>query len=125
LPLPVLIRAAPAILSATGLSRALRLLALLDDMEKHHPMERRHAYLFFLGVRRSLHGHGIGSRLLKVATDRLDAEGLPAYLETQTERNLGLYRRHGFEVISKHKPRPDSPPLWSMWREPQAVDDVP
>ena len=89
-------------------------------MDKHHPMGRPHAYLWFLGVTHAAQGHGVGSRLLKVATDRLDANGRPAYLETQTERNLALYRRHGFEVISEHRPRPDGPMLWSMWREPGA-----
>jgi ribosomal protein S18 acetylase RimI-like enzyme len=89
-------------------------------MDRHHPLDRPHAYLWFLGVSRPLQGYGIGSRLLKLATDRLDAQRLPAYLETQTERNLALYRRHGFEVTSEHKPRPDAPPLWSMWREPLA-----
>jgi ribosomal protein S18 acetylase RimI-like enzyme len=70
-------------------------------------------------VRRSAQGHGVGSRLLKVGTDRLDAAGQPAYLETQKERNVAFYRRNGFEVISEHRARPDAPPLWSMWREPQ------
>jgi ribosomal protein S18 acetylase RimI-like enzyme len=119
-PLPMLIRAAPTILAATGLARVLRLLALMEDMDKHHPMDRPHAYLWFLGVARAAQGRGIGSRLLKVASDRLDAQRMPAYLETQTERNVALYNRHGFEVISEHRPRPDAPRLWSMWREPQA-----
>jgi ribosomal protein S18 acetylase RimI-like enzyme len=88
-------------------------------MDKHHPMKRRHAYLWFLGVRPEAQGRGVGSRLLKVATDRLDAAAEPAYLETQTERNVGLYRRHGFEVISEHRARPDAPMMWSMWRDPQ------
>jgi len=125
-PLPLLtqIRLAPVMLGATGLSRISRLQAVLDDMDRHHPMDRPHAYLWFLGVSRPLQGHGIGSRLLKVATDRLDTQGLPAYLETQTERNLALYRRHGFEVTSEHKPRPDAPPLWSMWREPLGEHSV-
>ncbi len=81
-------------------------------------MNRPHAYLMFLGVSRAAQGHGVGSRLLKVGTDRCDAAGLPAYLETQTERAIALYRRHGFEVTSENRPRPDAPPLWSMWREP-------
>jgi len=125
-PMPLLtqIRLAPVMLGATGLSRINRLQAVLDDMDRHHPLDRPHAYLWFLGVSRPLQGRGIGSRLLKVATDRLDAQGLPAYLETQTERNLGLYRRHGFEVTSEHKPRPDAPPLWSMWREPLGEHSV-
>jgi ribosomal protein S18 acetylase RimI-like enzyme len=118
-PLPMLIRSAPTMLYATGLGRALRLLALMEDMDKHHPMDRPHAYLWFLGVARAAQGRGIGSRLLKAATERLDAQSLPAYLETQTERNIALYSRHGFAVVSEHRPRPDAPRLWSMWREPQ------
>jgi ribosomal protein S18 acetylase RimI-like enzyme len=118
-PLPMLVRAAPTMLGATGFGRALRLLALMEDMDKHHPMDRPHAYLWFLGVARAAQGRGIGSRLLKVATDRLDVQRLPAYLETQTERNVGLYNRHGFKVISEHRPQPDAPRLWSMWRDPE------
>ena len=109
--------ALPTLLYVTGLSRFSRLVALRADMDKHHPMDRPHAYLWFLGVKREAQGKGVGSRLLKVASDRLDAAGQHAYLETQTERNGGLYRRFGFEVISEHRARPDAPPLWSMWRE--------
>jgi len=119
-PLMTELRAVPTLLFATGLARFGRLAAIRETMDKHHPMDRPHAYLMFLGVSRAAQGHGIGSRLLKVGTDRCDAAGLPAYLETQTERNIALYRRHGFEVTGENRPRPDAPPLWSMWREPQA-----
>jgi ribosomal protein S18 acetylase RimI-like enzyme len=119
-PLPMLVRAAPTMIATTGWARVPRLLALMEDMDKHHPMDRPHAYLWFLGVARVAQGRGIGSRLLKAATARLDAQALPAYLETQTERNIALYSRHGFAVISEHRPRPDAPRLWSMWRDPQA-----
>jgi ribosomal protein S18 acetylase RimI-like enzyme len=118
-PLAVELRALPTLLFATGLARFSRLAAVRETMDKHHPMDRPHAYLMFLGVARAAQGHGVGSRLLKVGTARLDAAGLPAYLETQTERNIALYRRHGFGIISENRPRPDAPPLWSMWREPQ------
>lgn len=120
-PLTTELRALPTLLFATGLARFPRLTAVRETMDKHHPMHRPHAYLMFLGVARAAQGHGVGSRLLKVGTDRLDAAGLPAYLETQTERNIALYRRHGFEVISENRPRPDAPPLWSMWREPMEL----
>jgi ribosomal protein S18 acetylase RimI-like enzyme len=117
-PLSLLLLAAPTLIAATGWRRIGRLIALMEDLDRHHPTDRPHAYLWFLGVARAAQGRGVGSRLLKVATDRLDAQGCAAYLETQSERNVGLYRRHGFEVISEHKPRPDAPRLWSMWREP-------
>lgn len=123
-PTPLLteLRLLPTLLNATGLGRFGRLMAVREDMDKHHPMDRPHAYLWFLGVTPQAQGRGIGSRLLKFATDKLDAAGQPAYLETQTERNIALYVRHGFTVISEHRPRPDAPMLWSMWREPQPLD---
>jgi ribosomal protein S18 acetylase RimI-like enzyme len=114
------IRALPTLLNATGLARFGRLAVVRADMDKHHPMERPHAYLWFLGVTPEAQGHGVGSALLRVANARLDAAAEPAYLETQTERNVALYVRHGYEVISEHRPRPDAPMLWSLWREPRA-----
>jgi ribosomal protein S18 acetylase RimI-like enzyme len=123
-PMPFLteLRALPTLLFATGLGRFGRLTAMRETMDKHHPMDRPHAYLQFLGVARAAQGRGIGSRLLKAGLDRCDAAALPAYLETQTERNIALYRRHGFEVTGENRPRPDAPPLWSMWREPAAPE---
>lgn len=121
-PTPLLteLAALPVLLGATGLARFGRLTALREMIDRNHPLDRPHAYLMFLGVSRAAQGHGVGSRLLKVGTDRCDAAGLPAYLETQTERNIALYRRHGFEVTLEDRPRPDAPPMWSMWREPVA-----
>jgi hypothetical protein len=47
----------------------------------------------------------------------LDTSGTPAFLETATERNVALYRRHGFDVIAQYRPAPDGPQVWAMWRE--------
>jgi len=113
------LRGLPAMLHATGLARFPRLSAIRRDMDVHHPKDRRHAYLWFLGVAPAAQGRGVGSALLRAANARLDAEGLPAYLETTTPRNVALYRRHGYEVMSEHKARADAPPMWSMWREPR------
>jgi len=122
-PTPILaeLRGLPAMLRATGLARFGRLAAIRTDMDKHHPMDRRHAYLWFLGVAPAAQGRGVGSALLRAANARLDAEGLPAYLETGTTRNVALYERHGYRVISEHKARADAPTMWSMWREPGAA----
>lgn len=120
-PTPLLteLRAIPTLLFATGLGRMARLGAVREAMDKRHPMDRPHAYLMFLGVARRAQGRGVGSRLLQLGVERCDAAGMPAYLETQTERNIGLYRRYGFEIIWEERPRPDAPVLWGMWREPR------
>jgi len=112
------LRGLPTMLRITGLSRFGRVQAIRADMDRHHPTDRRHAYLWFLGVSPAAQGRGIGSALLRAANARLDADGLPAYLETGTTRNVALYQRHGYRVISEHKARPDAPNMWSMWREP-------
>ena len=115
------LRVMPTILHATGLGRIGRLSAMRKIMDKLHPMARRHAYLWFLGVRPEAQGLGVGSRLLKVGLAKVDAQGLPAYLESSSEANVPLYRRHGFEVMTEFRARPDAPPAWAMWREPQVV----
>jgi ribosomal protein S18 acetylase RimI-like enzyme len=116
-PLMAELRGLPTMLRATGLARFGRLMAIRADMDAHHPLDRPHAYLWFLGVAPAAQGRGVGSALLRAAGARLDAEGLPAYLETGTTRNVALYERHGFRVLSEHKARADAPTMWSMWRE--------
>ena len=116
-PLSAELKLLPTLLGATGWSRFGRLMAIRADLDAHHPMQRRHAYLWFLGVAPAAQGRGVGSALLRAANARLDAEGLPAYLETGTMRNVALYRRHGYEVMSEHRARADAPLMWSMWRE--------
>lgn len=86
-------------------------------MDRAHPMDRPHAYLWFLGVTPQAQGRGVGSRLIKAKLDRLDATNTPAFLETATERNVAFYRRHGFDVLSEYRPEPDAPRIWAMWRE--------
>lgn len=114
------LKLAGPMLRATGFSRIGRLLQIRAAMDKHHPMDREHAYLWFLGVTPALQGMGIGSRLLRAGLDRVDAAGLPAYLETGTTRNVALYRRHGFEVFHEAPAGKGAPVMWHMWREPQA-----
>lgn len=115
------LRALPMLLALTGWSRFVRLLQLREAMDRHHPMDRPHAYLFFLGVTPEAQGHGVGSRLLKAKTDRLDATRRPAFLETATPRNVAFYRRHGFEVVAEYRPAPGGPVNWAMWRDPKRV----
>ena len=65
------------------------------------------------------------ARLLRHAETLVQNAGhgeIRLYTNARMERNIALYRRYGFEVISEHKARPDAPPLWSMWREPRVVE---
>jgi len=53
--------------------------------------------------------------LMKTALERVDAEGLPAYLESSNARNVSLYERHGFEVIGEIQ-HGSSPSMLPMYR---------
>ncbi len=118
-PLQREVRAVPMLLNAAGLARFARLLKLREAMDKHHPMQRPHDYLWFLGVHPNFQGAGIGSRLLASKTERLDASGRHGFLETATPRNVPLYQRHGFQIVSEYKAADDAPLVWAMWREPR------
>ena len=74
-----------------------------------------HWYLAILSVSPESQGKGHGGALLRPGLERADAEGLPAYLETQRERNLGFYERHGFELVEKLMIDGELP-VWLMYR---------
>ena len=101
----------------TGLRRFPRFLRLVTATEGRYPSEPHH-YLFMVGVEPERQGQGVGSALLRSVLAECDAGGLPAYLESSNERNLPLYRRHGFEVIEELRLGRAGPVLWLMWREP-------
>ncbi len=83
-----------AIAGIGGAMRGLTLGAKLDALHGREP----HAHLVFLGVTPAAQGRGIGSAMLKATLAPLDVAGVTALLEATTERNVALYRRHGFEV---------------------------
>lgn len=78
-----------------------------------------HIYLEVLGVHPSQQGKGYGSMLLNALLSKVDAEGLPCYLETFLSRNAAIYGRFGFKLLEE-RTIPSTPlTLYSMLREPQ------
>ncbi len=88
----------------------------------HHPSES-HFYLFVLGAAEQ--GRGIGSTAIRPVLDRCDADGLPAYLESSSERNRSFYERLGFQVLWEDRPTSDGPVFRGMWRDPGTGPDRP
>jgi len=62
-----------------------------------------HWYLQIIGVDPAYQGQGFSSRLLRPVLERIDRERMPCSLETNIEKNVAIYRRFGFEVISEDK----------------------
>lgn len=104
-----------AVIAVAGDPALERLMALGEVVARHHPDDRPHFYLFLLGAAEQ--GCGAGSRALQPALERCDLDGLPAYLESSSARNLSFYERHGFRVVWEEAPL-GGPVMRGMWREP-------
>lgn len=110
-------RIAPASLNLFR-SRIVRTLRTQATMEKRHPLEPPHWYLYILGTDPAHKGRGVGGSLIAAVTERCDTEGLGAYLESSKESNLAFYGRHGF-AVAEQVDLPGGPPIWRMWRDPR------
>ena len=94
-----------------------RFRAAEDTMRAGRPAAL-HFYLQGLGTDPPRQGEGLASAAMQPVLTRCDADGIPAYLESTKERNVGFYERHGFVVVGCEQIPLDGPPLWLMWREP-------
>ncbi len=102
---------------AQARSGFLATLAYMDDIHKRE-VPGPHWYLWALGVEPAQHGKGIGGRLLVPALAQADREGVPCYLETETEGNVAFYQKRGFHVVSDGLVPGQSLRIWTMLREP-------
>ena len=111
-----MVRRAIPLIGAFGfaLPRALR----VGDALAAHAPTGRHWYLHIAGVEPAHQGKGLGGASIREGLARATADGVPAYLETATERNVALYRSLGFEVTSEWSVPKDGPKFWSMLRAP-------
>jgi ribosomal protein S18 acetylase RimI-like enzyme len=62
-----------------------------------------HWYLEIIGVGPAYQGQGFSSRLLRPLLERIDRERMPCFLETNTAKNVAIYRRFGFEIASEDR----------------------
>ncbi|MDB5577251.1 MAG: family N-acetyltransferase [Bradyrhizobium sp.] len=97
----------------TALGRAM---AVSNAIDLHFP-RGDYWYLHIAGCDPAAQGRGLGGAAVRAGLGRAAGSGLPAYLETATERNLGFYRAIGFEILSDWRVAKDGPRFWSMWRE--------
>ena len=113
-------RAVPAFLAVLRAAPRsfLPLMRFGANAERRHPREP-HWYLQALGVKPTAQGLGLGTRLLEPVLARADREGLPCYLETARQENVGFYERLGFRVEHEALPLvPGGPTHWALRRPP-------
>jgi ribosomal protein S18 acetylase RimI-like enzyme len=105
----------PAVFHTFG-TAALRGLAVSEAMDAHHPKGITYFYLHYAGVLPEHQGKGWGGAAIRAGLDKADAAGIPALLETATERNVGLYTSLGFEILSEWDVPKGGPHFWTMMR---------
>ena len=88
----------------------------LEEVDKVHP-DKPHYYLEYLGVEPAQQGKGLGSTILQHLIHKADEECVGCYLENANPRNISVYQRFGFQVISEREII--GIPAWFMWRPPR------
>ena len=84
--------------------------------EQAHPHDEPHYYLSFVATHDDHRGRGIAEQLLAQNLARIDAEHLPAYLESSNPKNLERYGRLGFAPIGEFSMPDGGPIITTMWR---------
>jgi GNAT superfamily N-acetyltransferase len=98
--------------------RAAEVLELFERFEASHPKDPPHFYLSLLGTHPDRRGRGLGMGLLAENLERIDAQGMPAYLESSNPDNDRRYERFGFERIGEFSTPDGARVVGKMWREP-------
>ena len=79
-------------------------------------------YLYNLSIKKDAQGKGIASKLMRPMLNFLDDERMVAYLETNKESNVGLYRHYGFELKKEEQIPKTSVIHYAMVRQPDSSE---
>jgi len=94
-------------------------LELLRRFEVARPRDEPHYYLSLLGTDPDHRGKGAGMTLLAHDLALIDAEGMPAYLESSSPANNDRYVSVGFEPVGEFSYPGGGPVVTTMWRSPR------
>lgn len=76
-------------------------------------------YLFNLSIKKDAQGKGLANKLMRPMLQFCDEEKMVAYLETNKETNVGLYRHYGFSLMKEEKIPKTPVTHYAMVRHPQ------
>ncbi len=97
------------------LQLARQLTRMLASCHPHEP----HLYLGTIGTSPEAQSQGYGTLLVEAFLEDANRLNVGGYLECSSERNVGFYRRFGFEVRQEVRAPGGGPTLWLMWRRAQ------
>ena len=120
-PLPFLACGGLKLILHSGLGMIVRLLTyenyamnLKKEFTDHYDW-----YLFHLSIKKDAQGKGLASKLMRPMLQFCDEEKMVAYLETNKETNVGLYRHYGFSLMREEKIPKTPVTHYAMVRHPQ------
>lgn len=109
--------AIPWILGRAATRRFSQAMSDADRLHsKHAP--GRHWYLFILAAGPNSQRRGVGTALMRHGLARIDAQGLPCFLETTAQKNVEYYPRHGFEMVETATVGDGPLGVWAFLRQP-------
>jgi len=103
-----------------GASRIQTYGRYIDDLHRKL-VPYSHWYLQIIGVDPKYQGQGFASQLIKPMLERIDREHLPCFLETNIEKNVAIYQRFGFGVVSEDEIRGTELRSFAMLRKAQTA----
>jgi len=98
-------------------ARCDHVMELLSRFEASHPSGEPHYYLSLLGTHPDRRGEGLGMALLVENLVRIDAEGVPTFLESTNPANNPRYERLGFRQVGEFTTPDRACRVATMWRE--------
>ncbi len=107
----------PQLLTELVGRRATEVAELVRRFDAAHPRREAHYYLSLLGTATEHRGRGLGMALLQENLARIDAEGMPAYLESSNPGNNHRYESLGFVPVASFQAPGDGPTVTGMWRQ--------
>ncbi len=87
--------------------------------EKHKELvPYDHWYFQNIAVKPEEQGKGYGGLLISTMIKNVEGDGLPIYVETNTEKNVSIYQKYGFDILEHVIIPKTNVPLWCMLRKP-------
>jgi len=93
-------------------------LQVMDHFDSARPEGQDFYYLSLLGTHPEHRGRGLGMDLLAANLAQIDAEAMPAYLESSNPANDARYERLGFRPHGRFSTPDGGHTVTTMWREP-------
>ncbi|NVM16750.1 MAG: GNAT family N-acetyltransferase [Candidatus Lokiarchaeota archaeon] len=90
-----------------------------EDERHKELVPYEHWYFQNIAVKPEEQGKGYGGLLISTMIKNIESDGLPIYVESNTEKNVSIYQKYGFEIL-EHTIIPETDvPLWCMLRKPR------